>query len=137
VARYGRPDRWRDPGVVSVLLAEAQALPYAPDDAGPVDLVTTDLDTVTREGGDCEERSMWLAAHLVWHGFAAWLAWVTQRGAPLDHVSTLVELGGRRRWVDATVPGARIGEAPEDAAGRVMSSGAPVGVYGGRINVTD
>lgn len=120
-----------------MLLAEAQALPYAPDDAGPVDLVTTDLDTVTREGGDCEERSMWLAAHLVWLGFAAWIVWVTQKGAPLDHVSTLVGLGGRRLWVDATVPGARIGEEPEVAAGRLVSSGALLGVYGGRINVTD
>lgn len=120
--------------MVPVLLAEAQALPYAPDDAGPVDLVTLDLDTVTREGGDCEERSMWLAAHLVWCGFPAWVAWVTQDGAPLDHVSTKVGLGGRRLWVDATVPGARVGEAPEIAAGRVMRSGAPLGVYGGRIS---
>lgn len=101
-----------------------------PDEAGPADLLYLDFDTVSREGGDCEKRSMWLCAVLAWHGWPAWLAWITQEGAPLDHVSAQVEVRGRRLWADATVPGAVLGEWPARAAGRLLlSGGRAVGIY--------
>lgn len=119
--------------VVQLYLTRAQRLPYAHDEAGAVDLVTADLATVEREGGDCEERAMYLVAHLVCAGIPARLAWIVQPPpAPLDHVSAQVRLDGRWLWADPTVPGARIGERPERAAGRVAQEGGHVvGLVGG------
>lgn len=96
-----------------------QALPYAPDPPGSVDVVETDVGVVLRGGGDCEERAMLLVALCSADGIGGELAWLTQEGAPLDHVSALVWLGGDAAvWADATVPGARLGEHPRAAARR-------------------
>ena len=100
-------------------LARVQALPYEPDDAGPVDVVETDLRRALAGGIDCEERSALVAALCAADGIGAEVAWMVQRGAPLDHVTALVWLGGDvAAWADATIPGARVGEHPRDAARR-------------------
>lgn len=100
-------------------LARAQTFPYAPDDAGTVDLVTVDRATFEREGGDCEERAVWLAAALAAARIPAELVWLSQPGQEADHVTVRAHLDGRWLWADPTVPGARLGEHPQDAADRV------------------
>jgi len=100
-------------------LSRVQALPYVADPPGPVDLVETDWRRVLVDGGDCEERAMMLVAYCAADGIGGKLAWLTQEGAPLDHVSALVWLGGDvLAWADATVTGARLGEHPVAAARR-------------------
>lgn len=105
-----------------------QALPYEPDGAGSVDLVTVDLDDALRKGGDCEERACLVAAFCDANGVRAMLEWMAQDGAPLDHVTSLVWLG-RWVWADATVPGAELGEDPRAAARRLH--------YGSRVGADD
>lgn len=99
-------------------LARVQALPYVSDPVGPVDVVETDVRRVLERGADCEERAALVAALVAADGIAARVVWLVQDGAPLDHVSALVDLGGWR-WADATIPGARVGEHPRDAARRL------------------
>lgn len=112
------------------LLSWVQSLPYVPDEPGS-DAVRSPAETA-RVGGECKERSvllgLLLAAAL---GATVELVWIPQEGAPLDHVSLWEwERGGRRTWLDATVPGARVGEYPADAAARVGPSLGPGrGVY--------
>lgn len=96
----------------------AQAFPYEPDDAGAVDLVTVDRAVFEAEGGDCEERAMWLAAALAAAQIPTRLVWMQQQAAQ-DHVTVQAWLDGRWVWADPTVPGARLGEHPQDAADRV------------------
>lgn len=97
-----------------------QALPYVSDAVGPADVVETDLRRVLAEGADCEERAALLAALCSADGIGALLAWLLQNGAPLDHVTVLVWVGGDVAvWADPTIPGALVGEHPRDAARRL------------------
>lgn len=107
------------------LLAHVQALPYLADLPGLDTL--SDPRTTVREGGDCKERALLLALLLVVsEGANVEIAWQRQRGAPQDHV-TLIEWRGRERsWLDGTVPGARVGEEPHDAARRTGYKGGGV-----------
>lgn len=100
-------------------LRDVQALRYVSDPAGPVDEVETDVRRVLEQGADCEERAMLLAALCAAAGVPAEVVWIVQRGAPLDHVTARVDVGAGWEWADPTIPGARVGEHPRDAARRV------------------
>lgn len=113
--------------LVELDLRAAQALPYASDPPGPVDLVSLSLACVERDGGDCEERAAYLAARLTARVELARvdvdLGWIPQEWAPLDHVTVRVRLPGRAwQWADPTVAGARLGEHPWTAARRLRRS---------------
>lgn len=119
-------------GVVELVeldLRAAQALPYRSDPSGSADLVSLSLACVERDGGDCEERSAYVAARvtaraaLTRAGVVVELGWIPQEWAPLDHVTARVALPGRGwLWADATVPGAKLGEHPWTAARRLRRS---------------
>lgn len=101
-------------------LAKVQAIPYASDPVGVADEVERDVRKALAGPIDCEERSMLVAAMCAADGIDAEVAWIPQRPAPLDHVTALVWLGGdAAAWADGTIPGARVGEHPRDAARRV------------------
>lgn len=111
-----------DLDAVARALREVQALPYTPDPPGSVDLLSLSLACVERVGGDCEERAALFAARCDAMRVRAAVVWVPQPWARLDHVSSQVMVQGRWCWADATVPGARLGEHPWDAARRLRSS---------------
>lgn len=115
--------------LVGLDLLAAQALPYRHDPPGVADVVSLSLACVERDGGDCEERSVYLVARvtaraaLTRAGVRAELGWIPQEWAPLDHVTARVYIPGRAwLWADATVPGAAVGEHPWTAARRLRRS---------------
>lgn len=73
--------------------------------------------------GDCEDLAVLLAAFCMALGIRAQVVWMEQPGAPLNHVSAQVcvdpALPDCWQWLDATLPGARLGEHPYDALARV------------------
>lgn len=132
LAARGRPARYGDASVAPELLAWAQQLPYEVRSEGAMDFVDEVLETVEVLGGDCKARSQYLVALCRWHGLGAGLVWVPQGGFPVDHVSAWIWWRGRWVWADATVPGAELGEAPEDAARRVSRAGMQArGIHAG------
>lgn len=108
-------------GPVELLLSTVQLLPYVPDPAG-ADVVCPP-EQVMAEGGDCEDRARLFAALALAKGERPQIVWVEQPGAPQDHVSVQLLRNGVWTWADPTVVGARIGEAPADAAARTGSGG--------------
>lgn len=101
-----------------------QALPYRPDPAG-ADWVRPPCRTLV-EGGDCDCLSVLACAlneclNLRWR-----LAWLVNRREVLDHVLPQVWIDGAWHWQETTLPGARLGEHPYQAAMRL----------GGRARVT-
>ena len=108
-------------GSLELLLSTVQLLPYKPDPAG-VDVVCPPERTMA-EGGDCEDRALLFAAVAKAKGASVQIVWVEQSGAPQDHVSVKIERNGAWLWADPTVVGARIGEAPADAAARTGAGG--------------
>lgn len=95
-----------------------QALPYLDDPPGSADTVRAPCETL-EVGGDCDCRTVLAAALLLVLDVPHRLAWIVQRGHPLDHVLCQVYLGLRWEWLDVTVPGARVGEHPAAAVARV------------------
>lgn len=69
---------------------------------------------------DCEDQATLLVALCLALGIRARVKWIDQEGSPLNHVSAMAELDGGT-WVctDATIPGARPGETPNQALDRV------------------
>lgn len=101
---------------IDQLLTTVQALPYHPDPPG-LDLVCSVSDMVAY-GGDCEDRAILFSALAAANGYRVQIVWDEQAGAPEDHVTCRLMLGGKWLWADPTVVGARIGEHPQDAARR-------------------
>lgn len=75
---------------------------------------------VLRGGGDCDDLTRLLVALVRARGGRARLATIEQQGddGPI-HVAAQVSLGCRWLWMEATVPGARLGESPRAACLRL------------------
>lgn len=103
----------------SAILDYVQQLGYRLDDEGEwwQGAVYT-----LRNGGDCEDLSVVTVAMMRCAGLDAALFWVTQRGAPLNHVTAAVRINGRDLWADSSVRGAYLGENPLAAARRTQQS---------------
>lgn len=74
--------------------------------------------------GDCEDLASLLVALCMVVGLRARVVWMEQPGSPLNHVSVQVCVDPSRGddcwlWLDATLPGARLGENPYDALARL------------------
>lgn len=75
-------------------------------------------------GGDCEEYAVIVGALFLFAGFRAGPFWLQQDYASLNHVTAVVELpdasgrGFHHTWAEGSIPGARLGEHPWDAAKR-------------------
>lgn len=101
-----------------------QKLPYRPDRPGEADDLAAPCNAL-RIGGDCEDLSVLLVALWAAAGLAGRIIWLVQDGATQDHVTAEVFLAasGQRSagWYfgEATVRGARLGEAPHKAAARL------------------
>ena len=90
-----------------------------------------------RRGGNCHDLSVVYCALLLDLGFpGAKITWVTQQGAPLNHVLVEFPIGGRwcyagkchSGWcyAETTIPGAQVCEDPYDAA-RARDGSHPLG----------
>lgn len=112
VGLEGLPSRER----AARLLARVQRLPFRYDPAG--EWVQTAGETLAT-GGDCEDLSAlfaWLAKRA---GLTTQIVWISQPSALRDHVCAAVLLDGVWWWAEPTIPGARLGESPYDAARRL------------------
>jgi len=110
---------------------------YAPDPAGEEVLQTvlwtlggeggrtvSPITNAPKGGGDCEDLASLLVALCMVVGLRARVVWMEQPGSPLNHVSAQVCVDPSRGddcwlWLDATLPGARLGENPYDALARL------------------
>lgn len=72
-------------------------------------------------GGDCEDLSVLLMAALTAVGIKSKLRWLSQPGSALNHVTLAVQLPTGPAWAETTIPGARLGEDPYEAAQRLGS----------------
>lgn len=107
-----------DGGRVALALALVQSVPYQHDPPGS-DPILPVVDVLSGVPCDCEDRAAALLS-LVWLlGLDARPAYLEQDGAREDHMSAQARVGRRWEWADATVSGARLGEAPWTAAERV------------------
>ena len=80
--------------------------------------------TGARKGcGDCEDLASLLVAFCMVVGIRARVVWMEQPGSPLNHVSAQVWLDPNAvdgwLWLDATLPGALLGENPYAALTRL------------------
>ena len=77
----------------------------------------------TKGCGDCEDLAGLLVSFCMCAGIKARVVWMEQPGSPLNHVSAQVcldpSLPDYWQWIDATLPGARLGEFPYDALARL------------------
>lgn len=113
--------RSTDGGRVALALALVQSVPYQHDPPGS-DPILPVVDVLRGAPCDCEDRAAALVS-LVWLlGLDARPAYLEQDGAREDHMSAQARVGRRWEWADATVSGARLGEAPWTAAARVRRS---------------
>lgn len=102
-------------GELAAALAHVQSFPTRPDPPGGGNTVC-DARSTELLGGRCVVRSIYLAGlYGVW-GYPVELVWLPQPRWPLDHVTVRVLCQGAWWWADPTIPGARLGEHPWDAA---------------------
>lgn len=72
-------------------------------------------------GGECKALSVLFAAVCHRLRLDAEVVWITQTGAPRNHVAPVVTIGGERLWADCSIDGAMLGESPYDAVKRTAS----------------
>lgn len=73
--------------------------------------------------GDCEDMVVLYVAMARSVGMGAHVIWVSQPDQPSSHVAASLVVDGIPEWVETTIPGALIGEAPYVAAERLGPSG--------------
>lgn len=73
--------------------------------------------------GDCEDMAVLFVAMARSLGMSSSVVWVSQPDEPASHVAASLAVDGASEWVETTIPGARIGEAPYIAAARLGPSG--------------
>lgn len=132
VDRMVERERRRDPSqtALQAWLHFVQSLPYRSGPKG--EWIETDARETARNGGECKALSVLFVAGASALGFQTRLAWLSWRYSQQAHVTAMVQVPGSGwEWTDATVAGARVGEAPESAAERV---GSPYGVRGVVVN---
>ncbi len=95
-----------------------QNLGYIPDPPG--EFYQSGLYTIASRGkaGDCEDLAVLTVALLRLLGIEAWVWWIFQKGAELNHVTARASIEGKTLWVESSVRGAFLGENPYRAAER-------------------
>ena len=73
--------------------------------------------------GDCEDMAVLFVAMTRSLGMSSSVVWVSQPDEVSSHVAASLSVDGVSEWVETTIPGARIGEAPYSAAARLGPSG--------------
>lgn len=75
--------------------------------------------------GDCDDMAVLFAALCRAVGLHADVLWVDQKGAPYNHIAAVVCVKGEAHclWVEATIPGARVGETTAEVLRRVRVEG--------------
>jgi transglutaminase-like putative cysteine protease len=103
------------------VLELVQRLNYRPDPPG-LEIFQSAEETIAR-GGDCEDLATLFVALARLVGLRAKIVWLNQQihGAALNHVYARVLVDAQ--WLDAecSIAGARLGEAPSDAARRLKT----------------
>lgn len=107
--------------IVEETLGWVQRLGYVDDPPG--DWYQGTLYTISDEArghaGDCEDLSVELVTLLRLNGVLAWMWWVFQDGAALNHVTVRTKIDGEDVWTDPSIEGAEVGENPYHAAKRL------------------
>jgi transglutaminase-like putative cysteine protease len=109
------------------VLARVQALPYV--DEPPGEEWFQPAAYTLAHGGDCDDLVVLFVAAMRVLSVPATVYWITQTGQRLNHVTAQVYLSGRWLWAETTIPGARLGESPYEAARR-LGTGDRTGVMG-------
>jgi len=75
--------------------------------------------------GDCDDLAVLFSAFARAAGLHSDVVWVDQKGAPYNHIASVVCLGSAStcHWVEATILGARIGETTREAIDRLRVTG--------------
>lgn len=113
LARSGSGDRAN----ATWLLHRVQRLAYRVDPEG--DWVASPRYVLLAGTGDCKRLATLLCAAYRAVGIPCRITWVTQPGAPLNHVSVVAWIDGRWVWADPSVRGAELAEPPYVAARRI------------------
>jgi len=100
------------------VLNYVQHLGYIPDPPG--EWYQSGLYTIASRGraGNCNDLGVVAVALLRLLGIEAWVWWIFQKGAALNHMTVRASVDGRMRWVETTIVDARLGENPYRAAER-------------------
>jgi transglutaminase-like putative cysteine protease len=100
------------------VLNYVQNLGYIPDPPG--EWYQSGLYTIASRGkaGDCEDLAVLTVALLRLLGIDAWVWWLFQPGAALNHVTARANVDGKTQWAESSVRGAMLGENPYRAAAR-------------------
>ena len=118
----GGNDEW---AVAVATLRYVQQLGYVDDPAG--DWYQGTLYTISGRArghaGDCEDLAAELVVLLRLNGIQAWMWWVFQDGAALNHVTVRTKVDSVDLWADPSVTGAELGENPYHAAKRLKQQG--------------
>jgi len=118
----GQDDEW---AVAEQTLRWVQQLGYVDDPPG--DWYQGTLYTISAgargHAGDCEDLAAELVVLLRLNGIPAWMWWVFQDGAALNHVTTRTKIDGTDFWAEASIEGAELGENPYHAARRLQQQG--------------
>lgn len=113
-APIGAPPSCRE-RYAAALLRAVQTLPYRLDPKG--EWFQSARYTLAW-GGDCEDLASLLVALCRAAGLEARIVWMDETGE-YNHVSTQIYVGGRWQWAESIIPGASLGEFPQDAANRL------------------
>jgi hypothetical protein len=116
IPAHRRIGSWYEWILARLALAQVHRLPYMADP--PSADCYRDVDLTARYGGECKALNVFFVALLLRLGLRAEVVWIMQPGRPLNHVSSVVWLGGMPRWADASIGGAQVGESPYEALQR-------------------
>ncbi|HVY65955.1 MAG TPA: hypothetical protein VHH11_14125, partial [Gammaproteobacteria bacterium] len=117
----------RTESVAAYALRVAQGAGYVPD---PVECPTDwyqRADVTLRHGGDCDDLARLLVALGYAWGVRARLVVLPFPERPQDHLTVQLWHCGAWQWAEPSLPGARLGEAPEAAAARLEVSAPDAG----------
>jgi len=75
--------------------------------------------------GDCDDMAVLFAAFARAAGLHSDVIWVDQRGGTYNHIASTVCIKGEGtcHWVEATIPGARVGETTREVVARIGVKG--------------
>lgn len=75
--------------------------------------------------GDCDDMAVLFAAFARAAGLHSDVIWVDQRGGSFNHIASTVCIRGEGscHWVEATIPGARVGETTREVVARIGVKG--------------
>lgn len=89
-------------------------------------VVGTAISPITKDPkgrGDCDDLAVLFSALCRAAGMTSNVIWVDQKGAAFNHIASVMCANGDRcYWVEATLPGARVGEATREAVERLRAT---------------